>query len=119
MSNESTIEHYLDKVKNTPSSLEFSELMDVIEENYTFTPTAFRNGSLENAENENSGSCKLFSFAQLHDLDVEETLACFGEYYRKDVLQHPHATDHQNIRNFIQNGWDGIQFSSTALQRKN
>jgi hypothetical protein len=31
----------------------------VIEENYTFSPTAFENGILHNAAGENSGSCKL------------------------------------------------------------
>lgn len=107
---------YLEKVKQAPELLDFSELMQVIETEYSFTPTAFKNGSLENAENENLGSCKLFSFAKIHGLTVDETLACFGSYYREDVLQHPDATDHQNIRNFINSGWDGIVFEGEALK---
>lgn len=109
---------YLKKVQQTPENLEFSELMEVIDNEYNFTPTAFRNGELENSDNENMGSCKLFSFAQLHGLSAEETLACFGAYYREDVMQNPDGADHQNIRNFIQTAWDGLVFSRMALEVK-
>ncbi|MEG0198898.1 MAG: HopJ type III effector protein, partial [Acinetobacter sp.] len=34
------------------------------------------------------------------------------------VLATPEATDHQNIRQFMLNGWDGIQFESEALAAK-
>ncbi len=54
----------------------------------------------------------------MHDLNEQQTLACFGDYYRIDVLQHPEAQDHQNIRNFIQFGWSGIQFDNQALTEK-
>jgi hypothetical protein len=42
-------------------------------------------------------------------------LACFGSYYRKDVLENPNGTDHQNIRNFMNRGWEGISFEKEAL----
>ena len=58
-------------------------------------------------QGENSGSCKIFAFAQLHHLDEASTLACFGAYYRDDVLKHPQGSDHQNIRQFINTGWQG------------
>ena len=109
---------YLEKVQQAPDLLEFGELMEVIENEYTFTPSAFINGDLENTENENMGSCKIFSFGQLHGLNAEQTLACFGTYYRNDVLLNPAGDDHQNIRNFMQKGWDGITFSQTALEYK-
>ncbi len=109
---------YLEKVKQTPEKLEFSELMEVIESEYSFTPSAFKNGHLENTENENMGSCKLFSFAQLHGLTAEQTLACFGTYFREDVLQNPDGENHQNIRNFMQSGWDGVVFNRNALIAK-
>jgi HopJ type III effector protein len=48
----------------------------------------------------------------------EETLACFGAYYRKDVLEHPAGTDHGNIRNFMKFGWDGVVYAGTALRSK-
>jgi len=34
-------------------------------------------------------------FAQLQQLSQAETLACFGKYYREDVLQNPEGDDHQ------------------------
>mgnify|MGYP000173558290 CR=1 FL=1 len=41
------IEEFINKLKTTPKSLEFSETMAVIEANYEFTPTAFKNGELK------------------------------------------------------------------------
>lgn len=107
---------FLSQVKTNPQTLEFSELMDVIAAHYVFTPTEFKNGTVVNAAEQNQGSCKLFSFAKLHGLNASQTLACFGEYYRKDVLQNPEGEDHQNIRNFIVHGWDGVAFAGEALK---
>ena len=112
------ITEYIDKVKSTPEALEFNELMALIEAKYAFTPTEFSNGDLINTADQNQGSCKLFSFAQLNDLSKEETLSCFGAFYREDVLQNLDADNHQNIRNFMQKGWDGIKFTSDALEKK-
>lgn len=113
-----TIESFLEKLKNTPNKMDFSELMELVDRHYDFTPTAFNNGDLHNNAGENSGSCKLFSFAKLHGLNEEQTLACFGIYYRDDVLQNPDADNHQNIRNFMKTGWAGIKFEGEALQIK-
>ncbi|MCF6190246.1 MAG: HopJ type III effector protein [Cocleimonas sp.] len=113
-----TIESFLEKLKNTPNEMDFNELMAVVDDNYTFTETAFDNGNLHNDVSENSGSCKLFSFAKLNGLSEEQTLACFGIYYRDDVLQNPEADNHQNIRNFMKTGWGGIKFDGEALQTK-
>ena len=112
------LESFLQKIKQTPKEIQFSETISVIEENYTFTPTAFQNGSQYNAAGENSESCKLFAFAQLHHLSQEETLTCFGDYYFDEVLNNPEGTNHQNIRNFMKTGWDEIQFEGTALELK-
>lgn len=112
------IDVFIEKINSNPDSVAFSDTMVVIEDNYEFTPTAFQNGSLKNEAGQNSGSCKLFSFAQLHKLTEAQTLACFGDYYRIDVLQHPEAQDHQNIRNFMQFGWSGIQFEGNVLSKK-
>lgn len=109
---------FLEKLRMQPDQIEFAELMAVIDSTYSFTETAFDNGELHNRAGENSGSCKLFAFAQQHDLSTLETLACFGAYYRDDVLQNPHGSDHQNIRNFIQTAWQGIQFEKSPLQLK-
>jgi hypothetical protein len=112
------LDDFLTKLNATPEQITFADTMAVVDANYEFTPTAFRNGELENAAGQNSGSCKLLSFAKLHHLSSQQTLHCFGEYYRTDVLQHPDATDHQNIRNFIRFGWEGVSFDDTALLAK-
>lgn len=110
-----TIQDYLDKLNNSPETLEFQQLMDVIDQYYEFTPTAFRNGEINNMPGENSGSCKLLGFAQLHSLSEQQTLACFGQYYRVDVLGDPQGDNHQNIRNFIRTGWAGVEFETVPL----
>lgn len=95
----------------------FPETIAYIDENYIFTPTTFKNGNQMNNAGENNGSCKIFAFAQLHQFTKEETLTLFGDFY-KDVLNTPSATDHQNIRNFMIFGWEGIQFEGVALKKK-
>lgn len=110
-----TIEMFLQQLRDTPETIQFNDTMAVIDANYHFTPTAFQNGNQFNAAGENSGSCKLFSFAQLHQLSSAQTLHCFGAYYREDVLSRPTGEDHQNIRNFMHAGWSGIRFDGQAL----
>ena len=97
--------------------LVFSEVIDSIDLYYSYTPTSFTNGELTNEAGTNNGSCKVFSFAKEQNLDVSQTLFLFGEHYQK-VLQTPTEDDHQNIRNFIKFGWEGVQFSGNALELK-
>jgi hypothetical protein len=113
-----SISSFLKKLKQTPKTITFAKTIALIEDNYDFTPTAFKNGTQHNAAGENSGSCKLFAFAKLQNLSQAETLACFGGYYFEEVLGEPEGTNHQNIRNFIKTGWDGIQFDGEALVLK-
>jgi hypothetical protein len=113
-----TINNLLDQLKKSPETIDFNEVIATIDENYYFTPTAFQNGETINEAGKNSGSCKLFSFAQIQCLTVEQTLACFGAFHRKDVLENLGGTDHQNIRNFIKFGWGGIKFEGIALKEK-
>lgn len=108
----------LEKIKNDLQKVTFDEVIAYIDERYEFSPTAFKNGEIHNEAGQNNGSCKIFSFAQKLNLSKEETLNLFGDYYRKDVLENPQNTDHQNIRNFIQFGWEGIEFSGEALREK-
>ena len=79
----------LKQLKNEPENTLFSEVISVINENYLYTPTSFINGDIENVAGTNEGSCKIFAFAQLNNLNEQQTLACFGDYYRIDVLLHP------------------------------
>ena len=110
-----TITSFLEKLRHTPLTISFADTIAVIEANYNFTPMAFQNGEQHNAVVENSGSCKLFSFAKLQNLTKGETLACFGSIYFDEVLNDPQGTNHQNIRNFMKTGWDGIRFEGDAL----
>ncbi|WP_185205146.1 HopJ type III effector protein [Chryseobacterium sp. C3] len=107
-----------EQLENAPQEIEFKDVIAFIDEHYDFTPTKFTNGNTVNEANQNNGSCKIFSFAKLNDLSKEETLNLFGEFYREDVLKNPEGTDHQNIRNFMESGWEGIYFEGKALSRK-
>ncbi|MBU3070975.1 HopJ type III effector protein [Aestuariicella sp. G3-2] len=113
-----SIDDFLNTLRNTPDTVDFTDTMAIIEANYQFTPTRFKNGDLTNEPEQNQGSCKLLAFAKLQGLDAEHTLACFGQYYRQDVLNHPEGTDHQNIRNFMKHGWEGIAFEGEPLTPK-
>jgi len=112
------LQAFLDRLKDEPESIQFEDSMTVIESNYNFTPTTFRNGETLNEAGQNNGSCKILAFGQLNGLSVDETLACFGQFYRDDVLGNPEGEDHQNIRNFMQSGWDGVSFHGAALMPK-
>lgn len=113
------LDSFLTQLKTAPDQISFADTLATIDANYDFTPTTFRNGDVENLAGQNSGSCKILTLAKLHNLSAAQTLHCFGDYYRVDVLQHPEATDHQNIRNFIRYGWDGVTFEAVALRPKN
>jgi len=108
----------LEQLEQAPENINFKEVIAYIDENYDFTPTKFTNGNTINEANQNNGSCKVFSFAQLKNLSKEQTLWLFGEFYREDVLNNPDGTDHQNIRNFMKFGWEGISFDGEALKKK-
>lgn len=99
------------------NSLRFSDVVEFIELYYNHTPTAFENGSAYNEATQNQGSAKVFAFAQIQKLSAEDTLYLFAEHYQS-VLAQPDGTDHQNIRQFMLNGWKGIAFNGVALVAK-
>lgn len=111
----------LQRLRNDPESIEFSRVIETINAHYDYTPTQFSNGigadCVTNAAGSNEGSCRIFAFGQLHNLNEQETLACFGQFYR-DVLQNPDGSDHANIRTFMRHGWSGIHFDGIALTAK-
>ena len=112
-----TTAELLQRVRSAPETVEFADVMAVIDAEYAYTPTGFSNGEVVNAAGTNEGSCKIFAFGQLHGLGEMETLALFGHYYRDDVLGNPAGEDHANIRNFLLDGWLGIKFDGQALRR--
>jgi len=95
----------------------FNDVINYIESKYTHTPTAFTNGAQENAADQNQGSAKVLAFGQLEGLSVEDTLKLFAEHYQS-VLATPEGTDHQNIRQFMTNGWEGVSFEGSVLTLK-
>jgi hypothetical protein len=102
-------------------AVSFQDTMNVISVHYDYFPTEFSNGLnpvLINEAGRNEGSCKIFAFAKLHGLNPSQTLALFGDYYLIDVLENPDGQDHQNIRNFMRDGWDGIHFQGEALKSR-
>lgn len=95
----------------------FKAVLDYIENLYTYTPSAFTNGTQHNAAEQNQGSAKVFYFAKLNHLSQEDTLKLFAEHYQA-VLNTPESNDHQNIRQFMLHGWRGISFDNEVLHKK-
>ena len=114
-----SVDELLNTIRTSPENVEFDDVMAVIDANYIYTETGFNNGSEEdqviNEAGANAGSCRIFAFGKLNGLSESETLACFGQFYRNDVMAHPDGTDHANIRTFIRHGWSGIHFDSEPL----
>jgi len=106
----------------TPEIIDFNQIIAMINQHYFYTPTLFTNGigehKIVNEAGSNEGSCRLFAFAKLNHLTKEQTLTCFGKYYRDDVLKNPLGNDHANIRKFMEYGWIGIHFDGVALREK-
>ncbi|MDX5371749.1 MAG: HopJ type III effector protein [Pseudomonadaceae bacterium] len=96
---------------------QFAETLALVAEHYDYRPSAFRNGSVENAAGRNEGSCKTLGLALLEGFSLEETLRAFGEHYRA-VLATPDGSDHANIRALQNTGLGGVQFERQPLARK-
>src|SRR4051812_31154670 len=86
------------------NSTPFNGVINFIETYYEHQPTAFKNGDTYNEATQNQGSAKVFAFAQMNNLNKEDTLYLFAEHYQS-VLAHPDGVDHQNIRQFMAHGW--------------
>ena len=118
----SSLQTLLQRIEQSPEGISFDEVIAIIGEHYDYTPTGFHNGigddALWNEAGTNAGSCRIFAFAQLHQLDEDSTLACFGHFYRDEVLKFPERTDHGNIRRFMRDGWNGIRFAGEALKTR-
>ncbi|MCY1278161.1 HopJ type III effector protein [compost metagenome] len=95
----------------------FSATLAFIAAHYDYRPSAFVNGTVENAAGQNEGSCKTLGLALLEGLSLEETLRAFGEHYRS-VLATPDGSDHGNIRALMATGLGGVRFEQPPLVRK-
>ena len=99
------------------NTINFKHVIEFIEARYQHINTAFKNGDAYNQATQNQGSAKVFAFANLHQLSAPNTLYLFAEHYQA-VLSSPTATDHQNIRQFMLCGWEGIAFEGEVLVEK-
>lgn len=110
---------FVNFLEEDPLAVEFQDVIKLIDAYYVYTPTRFTNGvgpdPIINEAGQNEGSCKIFAFAKMQGLTEAQTLACFGRFYREDVLPHPEKDDHANIRRFIADGWKGIRFDGEPL----
>ncbi|RZA01791.1 MAG: HopJ type III effector protein [Sphingobacteriaceae bacterium] len=98
-------------------SIPFATVIEFIETYYNHHATVFKNGDAYNEATQNQGSAKVFAFAKLNNLSAADTLYLFAEHYQS-VLNNPDGADHQNIRQFMANGWEGIAFEGEALSPK-
>ncbi len=112
---------FLEKIKRH-EPVSFDETIAVITENYDYQPTAFSNGlgdhQIINEAGQNEGSCKIFAFAQLNQLDQQQTLNLFGDYYRRDVLNDPNWQRPSKYQEFHGHrlGWHPLSRSSADGQ---
>ena len=118
MTGELTLDDFLERLAEKPDSVSFELTMSIIDSYYEFTPTAFTNGRQTNTAGENNGACKILAFARLHYLAKEQTLHCFGDYYRNDVLLHPDSDSHRNIREYMQHDGSKLTFDTFPLSEK-
>ena len=95
----------------------FETTLKFIETHFNFTPSAFNNGGVENSQEQNQGSCKIFSLAQLFELTQQQALCCFGQHYR-DVLATPEVDNHHNLRRVLKDGLENISFDQFPLEQK-
>lgn len=106
-------------VEMSADTLQFEDVMEIIDKYYETGLIEFKNGDIVNQQGENEGSAKVLSYAALSNLDKDTTLKLWGQYYR-EVLKDADGNSHQNIRNFMKYGWDGVPFENgIALTRKN
>lgn len=115
MNSYSSITELLAALKNDTAI--FNDVITFVDTSYDFIPISFVNGNKTNELGENNGSAKVFALAKSHGLSKAETLALFAEHYKK-VVATPTDTDHDNIRNFIEFGWEGIKMSTNPLTNK-
>lgn len=117
-----TVEELILEIKAHPDTIDFNSIIETIDNEYFYIPSKFTNGKnndkVVNESGTNEGSCKIFAFSKLNRLTKKQALACFGKYYREDVLLHPNAVDHANIRTLMKYSLDDIIFDKVALMRK-
>jgi hypothetical protein len=95
----------------------FADTLAFIEAHYSYQPSGFRNGSVENAADQNQGSCKVLAMALDLGLSDQQALHCFAEHYQA-VLADPEGSAHANIRALMAHGLAGVNFERPPLKRR-
>lgn len=95
----------------------FQDVLSFIAAEYSYSPSSFQNGNQHNAASENQGSARVLYFAKINNLNKESTLTLFAEHYEA-VLANPEGQDHQNIRQFMEHGWDAVTFDNEVLTKQ-
>lgn len=94
----------------------FTDTLAFIAEHYSYTPSAFDNGSVSNPAGQNEGSCKTL-LRHPRRPQPRGNPAAFGEHYRA-VRDNPEGNDHANIRALQQTGLAGVHFERQPLSRR-
>jgi hypothetical protein len=95
----------------------FADTLAFVDEHYHHQPTAFRNGEVANAADQNQGSCKVLAMALDLGLTDQQALHCFAEHYQS-VLADPAGIAHANIRALMHHGLAGVRFENPPLSRR-
>ena len=108
---------YLEKLRSGVK-MNFSDFINLIDQEYEFLNVAFKNNDLVNLKEENQGSAKVFCFGLMYSLSEEDTIRCFGEHYQSVIDEPENHNSHLNIRSFMSNGWNGVLINQNALKLK-
>ena len=110
-------QQYIEQLRSG-TQMKFSDFIDLIAREYSFSNIAFENSGVFNSKDENQGSAKVFCFGLMHSLSEREVIKCFGEHYQS-VLDSPQdQSSHLNIRSFMNSGWGGVtnDFSDLTIK---
>jgi hypothetical protein len=110
-------QQYIEQLRSG-TQMKFSDFIDLIAREYSFSNIAFENNGLVNSIEENQGSAKVFCFGLMHSLSEREVIKCFGEHYQSVLDSSQDQSSHLNIRSFMNSGWGGVTIDFAALTIK-
>ena len=112
------LDAFLTRLAKDPDSVRLEEALSAISESYDVSPVGYTLGGVRFDLPQSKRTCQLYAFGLLHGLPKDLTLQCFGDDYRRDVLQNPLGTDHHSIRLFAMHGFEGLNLDAMPLVRR-